>query len=173
MHVRKADGSYGAVESVTTETSPREMYNLTVDAAHTYFVGNGQWLVQNICDSSTLSRNLGGGVGDNMQAHHLIPCEYEFHPFVNRASAAGWDMNQSYNGVLLPDNLKLSNQVDLPVHNGYHADYSSDVVIRLDKLESLASENNWNNQTALNQLKILAKALNTQITNMGGGQFLR
>ena len=50
MHVRKADGSYGAVKSVTTKTSAREMYNLTVGAAHTYFVGDGQWLVHN-CES--------------------------------------------------------------------------------------------------------------------------
>lgn len=51
MHVRKADGSYGAVKSVTTEDAPREMYNLTVDTAHTYFVGNGKWLVHNMCPS--------------------------------------------------------------------------------------------------------------------------
>jgi hypothetical protein len=28
------------------------MYNLTVATAHTYFVGDGQWLVHNICFSS-------------------------------------------------------------------------------------------------------------------------
>ena len=25
------------------------MYNLTVEGAHTYFVGHGQWLVYNMC----------------------------------------------------------------------------------------------------------------------------
>jgi hypothetical protein len=25
------------------------MYNLTVDEAHTFFVGDGQWLVHNVC----------------------------------------------------------------------------------------------------------------------------
>jgi hypothetical protein len=29
---------------------PQEMYNLTVDTAHTFFVGEGQWLAHNACD---------------------------------------------------------------------------------------------------------------------------
>jgi len=74
MHVRKADGSYGAVESVTTETSPREMYNLTVDAAHTYFVGDGQWLVHNACKPYQVDLsdelNSNSEIGDNLDIHH-------------------------------------------------------------------------------------------------------
>jgi hypothetical protein len=49
-HLRKADGSYGVVETVTFEDSPRRMYNLTVGTAHTFFVGEGQWLVHNACN---------------------------------------------------------------------------------------------------------------------------
>lgn len=39
------------------------MYNLTVDTAHTYFVGEGQWLVHNAC-----------GPGSNLsaQAQHFL-----------------------------------------------------------------------------------------------------
>jgi len=48
-HVRKADGTYGQVNSVTFEKSTRQMYNLTVGTAHTYFVGAGEWLVHNAC----------------------------------------------------------------------------------------------------------------------------
>lgn len=45
--IRKADGYTGKVESITTEETSQEMYNLTVDEAHTFFVGDGQWLVHN------------------------------------------------------------------------------------------------------------------------------
>jgi hypothetical protein len=45
--VRDANGSYGMVEAITFVYQPQPMYNLTVDVAHTYFVGDGQWLVHN------------------------------------------------------------------------------------------------------------------------------
>lgn len=49
--IRKANRSTGEVESVTTEETSQEMYNLTIDEAHTFFVGDGQWLVHNVkCD---------------------------------------------------------------------------------------------------------------------------
>jgi hypothetical protein len=47
--VRRADGRYGMVEAITFVYQPQPMYNLTVAAAHTYFVGDGQWLVHNVC----------------------------------------------------------------------------------------------------------------------------
>jgi hypothetical protein len=45
--VRRLDGSTGDVEAITTEERPQVMYNLTVAVAHTFFVGEQQWLVQN------------------------------------------------------------------------------------------------------------------------------
>jgi Pretoxin HINT domain len=48
--VRKADGSFGSVEQVTIEQRTAVMYNLTVDVAHTYFVGEQGWLVHNTCN---------------------------------------------------------------------------------------------------------------------------
>lgn len=45
--VRNAEGETGEVEEVTTEQTSQEMYNLTVDEAHTFYVGEGQWLVHN------------------------------------------------------------------------------------------------------------------------------
>jgi RHS repeat-associated protein len=38
---------FGSVESVTVLDQPQTMYNLTVDDAHTFFVGTGDWLVHN------------------------------------------------------------------------------------------------------------------------------
>jgi hypothetical protein len=41
---------FGFVESVTALDEPQTMYNLTVDDAHTFFVGTGDWLVHNECN---------------------------------------------------------------------------------------------------------------------------
>jgi hypothetical protein len=41
------DGTFGTVEAVTVAADAQPMYNLTVDTAHTFFVGDGQWLVHN------------------------------------------------------------------------------------------------------------------------------
>jgi Xanthomonas XOO_2897-like deaminase len=48
--VHNAKDGTGEVEHVTTEQTTQEMYNLTVDEAHTFYVGDGQWLVHNACD---------------------------------------------------------------------------------------------------------------------------
>ena len=45
--VRRADGSTGEVRSMQVVAQSQRMYNLTVDQAHTFFVGQGQWLVHN------------------------------------------------------------------------------------------------------------------------------
>jgi RHS repeat-associated protein len=47
--LRRADGSYGEVQAIEFIHQPQVMYNLTVDEAHTFFVGDGQWLVHNTC----------------------------------------------------------------------------------------------------------------------------
>ena len=45
-----AQGGTGIVETISFVYAPQPMYNLTVATAHTYFVGDGQWLVHNRCD---------------------------------------------------------------------------------------------------------------------------
>lgn len=47
--VWKADGTSGVVQAVAVVQIPQRMYNLTVDVAHTFFVGQQQWLVHNSC----------------------------------------------------------------------------------------------------------------------------
>jgi len=47
--VQQADGTSGTVNAVRAEQRPQVMYNLTVAIAHTYFVGEGAWLVHNSC----------------------------------------------------------------------------------------------------------------------------
>jgi len=48
--VWRRDGSSGTVEAVSHTQRPQVMYHLTVDTAHTYFVGDGLWVVHNVCN---------------------------------------------------------------------------------------------------------------------------
>jgi RHS repeat-associated protein len=69
--VWQADGTTGAVQSIAIVAREQRMYNLTVAEAHTFFVGEQQWLVHNAgpCGAKGLigkdfegwlSKNLGG-----------------------------------------------------------------------------------------------------------------
>src|SRR5262249_1574737 len=53
-HIRKADGGAGAVQDMMVVARPQLMYNLTVATAHTFFVGNGRWLVHNTCSGGKI-----------------------------------------------------------------------------------------------------------------------
>ena len=46
--IQKANQTTGTVNEITFIYDAQSMYNLTVATAHTYFVGEGQWLVHNI-----------------------------------------------------------------------------------------------------------------------------
>jgi hypothetical protein len=59
MHVRNADGRYGTVQTIQFAFRTQPMYNLTVEGAHTFFVGEKQWLVHNApCGGSFAERNI-------------------------------------------------------------------------------------------------------------------
>lgn len=45
--IRQANWDKGVVEAIVFTPVPQTMYNFTVATAHTYFVGEGQWLVHN------------------------------------------------------------------------------------------------------------------------------
>ena len=45
--VPQLDGTTGMVQRLRTVARPQVMYNLSVDTAHTFFVGQGAWLVHN------------------------------------------------------------------------------------------------------------------------------
>lgn len=56
--IRRADGRLGTVQEIRFAAEPQTMYNLTVADAHTFFVGNGQWLVHNGCNYSLIYERL-------------------------------------------------------------------------------------------------------------------
>lgn len=163
--IRQADWDKGIVEDIYFITQTQTMYNFTVATAHTYFVGDGQWLVHNAC----FKTSLGGKVGDQMQAHHLIPNQLRNDPFVQRAMAGGWDHDAAYNGILLPDNPTLANSRAVPYHVGSHSNYTNLVQNELNRLERQAITHGWTNQQAYHQLFNYARQLKFNIYQMPRG----
>ena len=53
--IRSANGTWGTVTALRLRGDTQVMYNLTVAEAHTFFVGDGQWLVHNECFSRELT----------------------------------------------------------------------------------------------------------------------
>jgi RHS repeat-associated protein len=53
--IRTSQWDIGTIEAITFVYDPQPMYNLTVATAHTYFVGDGEWLVHNCGDGKRLS----------------------------------------------------------------------------------------------------------------------
>jgi hypothetical protein len=62
----------GVVESISLVLRPQRMYNLTIAQAHTFFVGQGQWLVHNACNSlSGISNDaVGNSLVRDAKAYH-------------------------------------------------------------------------------------------------------
>ncbi|MGC8787636.1 MAG: polymorphic toxin-type HINT domain-containing protein [Anaerolineae bacterium] len=75
--VRQADGTTGIVWLKWDVHKTETMYNLTVDTAHTYFVGEGQWLVHNACPVKPYDvgpihdLKARSNIGDNLDLHHV------------------------------------------------------------------------------------------------------
>lgn len=57
--IKQADGTTGLVANVTTVQQTREMFNLTVSEAHTYYVGQDGWLVHNATACELRQRRAG------------------------------------------------------------------------------------------------------------------
>ncbi len=62
-HILALDDSYGVVESVVIVMQVQAMYDLTVEEAHTFAVGEGEWVVHNCGGGST------GGIQTRDFAH--------------------------------------------------------------------------------------------------------
>lgn len=105
MKVRKADGSYGLVWLEWTVYRTQEMYNLTVDTAHTFFVGEGQWLVHNTCRSINDLRPDPSATGphstfkrDPVTGEVTNYATWQQNPYNNN----NWQREKRYDGVGAP-----------------------------------------------------------------------
>ena len=80
LHVLKADGSRGVVVAVRVVHTTAVMYNLTVAIDHTFTVGDGQWIVHNVCIFGALTGTYRGvartlrnfGLSGDYQSHHIF-----------------------------------------------------------------------------------------------------
>jgi RHS repeat-associated protein len=102
--VARAGGGHGVVEGVAFRRRPQAMYNLTVASAHTFFVGDGQWLVHNACGQ--WHHILSNKIFNTLQDHKTLKNIFERADFLVQAR-------------------------DLASHNGYqkwHRDYDDRVV---------------------------------------------
>ncbi|WP_077071328.1 AHH domain-containing protein [Mailhella massiliensis] len=98
-------------------------------------------------DSRILAKNL-KNVPQGYQAHHIIPVECKTHPVLNKI---GFDMDDAVNGIALPGRPGMDPK--LPVHRGYHSDYSQAVRRELDSIPENLSEA----ETRKRVLKIISK----------------
>jgi len=174
--ITSANGTVGQVYRAQTFYESQTMYNLTIDTAHTYFVGAGYWLVHNAC-SRVLRNNLLGAkaVPDwaneiEWQAHHLIPGEFQNHPFVLRAVKGGWNIDGTRNGIPLPKADADAKLLNLPAHRGSHSSYSANVSRELDQLEEAALREGWDNARAVVELEKLIERLKRDLLNLTGSR---
>jgi hypothetical protein len=115
-YVRQADGAYGVVSDIAFVARTQPMYNLTVAQAHTFFVGDGRWLVHNAvvpCPS---------GGGDMVNGRKPINHEYAGNSMSLPASAqANGHTSISFSSQGYADfspfatTLTANNTVTLPV----------------------------------------------------------
>jgi hypothetical protein len=173
MHVLRADGRVGVITGWKVVPGKQLMYNLEVAQDHTYTVGQGQWVVHNKCDRQELRNNLArtGTLLEGRQAHHIIPCQLESHPLVQKA---GFDINSAENGIGLPTTPEMSEADSLPQHLGRHPVYTSRVGRLLDNAhDDLAEEyGNFNNvPVAVTQdaLTGIIDSVRNTIIGAGGG----
>lgn len=55
--IKQADGGMGVVANVVTVAQTQEMFNLTVDEVHTYYIGRDKRLVHNCVTQNYYIRN--------------------------------------------------------------------------------------------------------------------
>jgi pretoxin HINT domain-containing protein len=72
MHVRQASSNYKVVWLKWNIHKTKLMYNLTVETAHTFFVGSGQWLVHNTC-------GLNDGLTNDPYGNDLVERAIQYH----------------------------------------------------------------------------------------------
>lgn len=80
-----ADGVAGKVTQIRSLRQRQVMYNLTVAAAHTFFVGEGQWLVHNTCQRIAKALNE----LDPNKIHHILLEKHAWHLVTDKPN--DWD----------------------------------------------------------------------------------
>ncbi len=168
MHILRADGRVGIITGWVRVPGTRIMYNLEVAHDHTFTVGTGQWVVHNLCDSTTLSKNMtnaGMDLLDGQQAHHLIPCACQTHPLVQMA---GVDLNMPENGIGLFSNPYTALADGTLQHSGYHPSYNAAIKGLLDmRYTTLIDTGTINQSTAYDAVMQTMRDTHYMLQGMG------
>jgi hypothetical protein len=85
--VRTLNGTTGVVTALHAEQRTQVMYNLTVAVAHTFFVGDGQWLVHNQCLEYDIVKY--GTKNPGFENHHGLMDVWAKHNIPGYVSRAG------------------------------------------------------------------------------------
>ena len=89
--------------------------------------------------ASALSKNMGAGLSEGYQSHHLVLTSLAKDSSALRhlANEGLYDVNRASNGIRLPSNDFLALSNDLPLHRGFHGpEYRLAVRNQLDRLDA-------------------------------------
>ena len=116
----RADGSMSVVQSIEIVHRSQRMYNLTVDVAHTFFVGQGQWLVHNACPIGSLKTRS----ASYLKKKGVDPHELKYDVLGRNAKISHYDIHEDSQGMLFLIH-KNDKKAD-PIDTGYHIDDFAD-----------------------------------------------
>ncbi|WP_052941683.1 RHS repeat-associated core domain-containing protein [Chromobacterium subtsugae] len=125
------------------------------------------WLDPLGLSSTVLNKDLGGVVGDKMQAHHVIPEEIwgKKKSFLDAIGYQG-QRDKAPNGVLLPDSQKTAQTMGKKVyHCGSHANYSQLVEEKLSRIQNRYESGAITADQAKNQVSSLQISLRKKINS--------
>ena len=164
--LKLADGSLGTVLNVTTVQQTREMFNLTVETAHTFYVGTNGWLVHNQSSTALRASMVNAGsvppwtqlASTNWRAHHLTPVKEFNNPFVVAARRAGYNIDGASNGLAMPFETVDSARFGVsPSHRGSHPQYRNWYGQQLADLEARRVAEGWSDKQAKTALEDLQR----------------
>lgn len=104
--------------------------------------------------------------GGNYQAHHIIPDEVVRKHELFAAAREWFDIDRSSNGIWLPSNEEAYEHALLPLHNGPHGTYNSNVK-RLASELFAASEKPLAKDDAMRSIAVLETRLRNSIIEYG------
>jgi len=143
--VVSADGDFGTVDAVVITNGTAEVYNLTVDEAHTYFVGDGAWLVHNSC--------LTKGGNDNIDYRRRASVEGMLERPDGTVRVGRWMSADEYNKMNVPDgrvqasNNHASTYASFGGPDTFKPQNSTDIYVEFDILANspwwVTKEDGW------------------------------
>jgi hypothetical protein len=163
---------HAVIHWLQVRNTPMIMYNLEIDQAQTFFIGQGVILVHNKCNSTRLNQNMYALKNDQLDAHHIIPAKLEKHDVVKLGRRGGFDMDAHYNGIPLPESQEVADAffrrygLKLPAHKHHHPNYSGLVEKELNDLLEQVRRYGWDPHQVKKELIALTAKLRRKIINM-------